>query len=182
MSTIAVIVGSLRDGSYNRQVGHALTRLPAAKGHDFIFPDIGTLPLYDQDDDKDQAAPVVEMKDQVKSAAGVIFVTPEYNRSMPGVLKNALDHGSRPYGESAWLGKPAGVLGVSPGKAGTALAQQHLRNVLSALGMPTLHQPDVFLQWTDGLVTDDGEIGEGSRDFLDGWMKAYLRWVEMHSN
>ena len=181
MSTIAVVVGSLRKGSFNRQVAHGLTRLPAAEGHSFKFLDIGGLPLYDQDDDADQPEPVRRFKQGILAADGVIFVTPEYNRSIPGVLKNALDHASRPYGESAWKGIPAGVMGVSPGKTGTALAQQHLRNVLASLAMPTLHQPEVFLQWSDDLVTPQGEIGEGSRDFLDGWLSAFLAWAALHT-
>jgi len=181
MSTIAVIVGSLRKGSYNRQVAHALARLPAAQGHSFKFLSIAELPPYDQDQDSDQPEPVKRFKQGVLAADGVMFVTPEYNRSIPGVLKNALDHGSRPYGESAWKGLPAGIIGVSPGKMATALAQQHLRNVLSALAMPTLPQPDAFVQWTDDLVTAEGEIGEGHRDFLNGWLAAFLAWVGVHS-
>src|SRR6185295_6544425 len=100
--------------------------------------EIGDLPLYNQDDDKDQPAPVKRLKSEVAAAHGVIFVTPEYNRSIPGVLKNAIDHASRPYGESAWKGKPAGIVGISSGAMGTSMAQQHLRNVLAVLDMPTL--------------------------------------------
>jgi len=108
----------------------------------------------------------------------LLFVTPEYNRSIPGVLKNALDHASRPYGKNAWAGKPAGVLGISPGAAGTALAQQHLRNILAYLDVPTLGQPEAFVQNKDGLFDDAGNIGGGSREFLQGWMDRYVAWVK----
>ncbi|WP_260926503.1 NADPH-dependent FMN reductase [Novosphingobium sp. 9] len=177
---IAIIVGSLRAGSFNRQLGEALTKLPAAAGHHFVFPDIGTLPLYDQDADGAPAAEVTAFKQAVASADAVIFVTPEYNRSIPGVLKNALDQGSRPYGKSVWGGKVAGVIGTSPGKVATALAQQHLRNVLAYLDMPTLNQPEAFVQWSDTLLDDSGAVGEGSAGFLDGWMKAFLALVDAH--
>ena len=181
MSRIAVVVGSLRAESFNRRVAEAMTRLPAAQGHEFAFLEIGDLPLYDQDDDADPPEQAVRLKREIRAADGVWFVTPEYNRSIPGVLKNAIDHASRPYGDSAWAGKPAGVIGVSVGSTGTALAQQHLRNVLAYLDMPALAQPEVFLQWSEGLVTDGGQVGEKSRDFLDGWMKAVLKLVESHS-
>lgn len=181
MSRIAVVVGSLRAESFNRRLAQALTRLPAAQGHEFFYPEIGDLPLYNQDHDGDQPRPAQRLKREIRGAGGVIFVTPEYNRSIPGVLKNALDHASRPYGDSAWAGKPAGVVGTSGGKPGTAMAQQHLRNVLAYLDMPTLGQPEAFVQWTDDLLTPDGEVGEASRDFLDGWMAAFLKLVEVHA-
>lgn len=178
---IAVVVGSLRDGSINRQLAEALTRLPAAQGHRFEFIDIGNLTLYSQDQDADPPASTVALRDQVRQADGVMFVTPEYNRSMPGVLKNAIDHGSRPYGKSVWAGKPAAVIGASPGKPGTAMAQQHLRNVLAYLDMPTLTQPEAMIQWHDGLLTPEGTVGEQSSGFLNGWMEAFLKLVEKHS-
>jgi chromate reductase len=180
MSKIAVIVGSLRAESYNRQVAEALTRLPGAAGHAFTSADIGSLPLYDQDDDADQAESVKALKALISGSDGVIFVTAEYNRSIPGVLKNAIDHASRPYGQNAWAGKPAGVIGVSIGAIGTALAQQHLRNVLAYLDMPTLGAPEVFLQWKDGLVNEDGTIGAQSAGFLGGWLEAFLGLVATH--
>ena len=118
----------------------------------------------------------------MRACQGVIFVTPEYNRSIPGVLKNAIDNASRPYGDSAWAGKPAGVIGVSPGAIGTALAQQHLRNVLAYLDMPTMGQPEAFIQQKDGLYDASGAIGEGSREFLQGWMDRYVDWVQRHAS
>jgi chromate reductase len=173
---IAVIVGSLRRESLNRQLAHAIARLAPS---DFFFKQvsIGDLPLYNQDEDGSQAPSVKRMKSDIASSKGVLFVTAEYNRSIPGVLKNALDHGSRPYGQSAWAGKPAGVIGVSVGAAGTALAQQHLRNVLAYLDMPTLGQPEAFIQSKEGLFDAAGNIGADSKAFLQTWMDRYVAWV-----
>ncbi|OJW68772.1 MAG: NADPH-dependent FMN reductase [Sphingomonadales bacterium 63-6] len=182
MSHIAIIPGSLRKESYNRRLARAIAHLPATEGHSFEIVEIGDLPLYDQDTDSDQPEPARRMKDRIRAADGVIFVTPEYNRSIPGVLKNAIDHGSRPYGDSCWGGKPAGVLGVTPGISGTAMAQQHLRNVLVSLNMPALQQPEVFLKWSDDLVDEDGRVGKQAHDLLEGWMKAFLAHVERHKD
>ena len=180
MPQIAVIVGSLRRESFNLRLAHALEKLAP---EDFIFQylDIGQLPLYNQDDDGQQAESVLQFKQAVSASQGLLFVTPEYNRSMPGVLKNAIDHASRPYGASAWAGKPAGVLGVSVGAIGTALAQQHLRNVLACLDVPTLGQPEAFIQAKDDLFDADGNIGAGSKKFLQGWMDQYVAWVRRHA-
>ena len=177
---IAVIVGSLRKDSFNAQMAKGLAKL-APPDFKFTHVDIGSLPLYNQDDDANQAEPVKKMKAQVKAAQGLLFLTPEYNRSIPGVLKNALDHGSRPYGQSVWGGKPAGIIGVSAGAIGTALAQQHLRNVLAYLDMPTLGQPEAFIQMKDGLFDANGDIGEQSRKFVQGWMDRYADWVKRHA-
>jgi chromate reductase len=178
--SIAVLVGSLRKESFNRRLAEALTRLPEADGHEFTFPSIGDLPLYNQDHDGDQPAPAQRLKAEIRAADGVIFVTPEYNRSMPGVLKNAIDHASRPYGDSAWAKKPAAVIGTSPSPVGTALAQQHLRQVLACLDMPTLNQPEVFIRFTEELIGADGTIGSPSAGFLGGWMQTFLAWVVRH--
>ena len=150
---------------------------------DFSFEilQIGDLPLYNQDDDGNQSEPVKRLKSQLGAAQALLFVTPEYNHSIPGVLKNALDNASRPYGQSAWGGKPAGVVGVSVGAIGTALAQQHLRNVLAYLDVPTMGQPEAFIQAKDGLFNDDGSIGEASKAFLQGWMDKYVAWVKRHT-
>jgi chromate reductase, NAD(P)H dehydrogenase (quinone) len=108
-----------------------------------------------------------------------MFLTPEYNRSMPGVLKNAIDNASRPHGQSAWAGKPAGVMGASPGAAGTSMAQQHLRNVLAYLDVPTLTQPEVFIQVKDGFFDESGDIANPhTKQFLQGWMDRYAAWVK----
>ncbi|MGE3065848.1 MAG: NADPH-dependent FMN reductase [Hyphomicrobiaceae bacterium] len=182
MSTknIAVIVGSLRKDSFNRKLATALARL-APSQVTFTTVEIGDLPLYSQDDDANQSPAVKRLKAAIAAADGVLFVTPEYNRSIPGVLKNAIDHASRPYGQSAWAGKPAGVIGVSVGAIGTALAQQQLRNILAYLDMPTLGQPEAFIQMKDGLFEPDGSIGDASRKFLQGWMDRYVAWVQHYA-
>lgn len=177
---IATIVGSLRQDSYNRRVVTALRRL-APSDLEFFDVSIGNLPLYDQDNDAHPVEAVQQFKAAIESAAGVMFASPEYNRSIPGVLKNALDQGSRPHGKSVWAGRPAGIIGVSPGKIGTATAQQHLRTVLAYLDMPTLGQPEAFIQWTDTLLDADGGIAEGSRAFLQGWMDRFADWVRTHA-
>lgn len=177
---IAVLVGSLRKDSFNRQLATALARL-APSDVQMTPLRIDDLPLYNQDDDAHQSAPVLRLKQEILSAQGVLFVTAEYNRSIPGVLKNAIDHASRPYGQSAWAGKPAGVIGVSVGAIGTALAQQHLRNVLAYLDMPTLGQPEAFVQAKDGLFDANGDVGDASRQFLQGWVDRYVAWVKAHS-
>ena len=178
---IAVLVGSLRKDSYNQKLALALAHLAP---EDFTFEHlrIDDLPLYNQDEDGNQSPAVKRLKTEIAAAQGLLFVTPEYNRSIPGVLKNAIDHASRPYGQSAWGGKPAGVLGVSVGAIGTALAQQHLRNILAYLDVPTMGAPEVFLQAKDDLFDDKGHIGnEGSKKFLQGWMDKYVAWVKTHS-
>ena len=175
-----VVVGSIRKDSYNRQFAEALVKqLPADFKAQFIR--IDDLPLYNQDDDGHQPAPVLRLKQEVAESQGVLFVTAEYNRSIPGVLKNAIDNASRPYGHSAWANKPAGVIGVSIGTIGTAMAQQHLRNVLVFLNMPTMAQPEAFIQNSDALFNADGSIGEVSRAFLQAWMDSYVAWVKRHN-
>lgn len=178
---IGVVVGSLRKDSFNHKLALALAAL-APEGFVFEHLRIDDLPLYNQDDDGNQAASVKRLKSELAACQGLLFVTPEYNRSFPGVLKNAIDHASRPYGQSAWGGKPAGVIGVSVGAIGTALAQQHLRNVLAYLDVPTLGQPEAFIQAKDDLFDDKGHIGnEGTKKFLQGWVDKYVAWVKTHN-
>lgn len=174
---IAVIVGSIRKDSLNQKLADALAKL-APPEFSFSTVRIDDLPLYNQDDDGKPAAAVTRLRKEVAAADGLLFLTPEYNRSIPGVLKNAIDHASRPWGQSVWGGKPAGVLGVSVGVIGTALAQQHLRNILSYLDVPVLGQPEVFLQAKEGLFSADGSIGPDSQAFLQGWMDRYVAWVK----
>lgn len=176
---IAVVVGSLRKDSFNRKLASAIVKL-APPEFSFKQLQIGDLPLYNQDDDANQAASVKRLKAEIVASHGLLFVTPEYNRSMPGVLKNAIDHASRPYGQSAWAGKPTGVLGVSVGAIGSALAQQHLRNVLAYLDVPTLGQPEAFIQVKEGLFDEEGNLGAGSKKFLQNWMDQYVGWVKKH--
>jgi chromate reductase len=177
---IGIVVGSLRKDSFNRKLGVALTKLAPA---DVTFSsiEIGDLPLYNQEHDANPSPQVKRLKAEVAASSGIIFLTPEYNRSIPGVLKNAIDCASRPYGQSAWAGKPAGIIGISVGVIGTALAQQHLRTILAYLDMPTLGQPEAFIQNKDGLFEADGSIGPASRAFLQGWMDRYIAWVKKHA-
>ncbi|ROR21563.1 chromate reductase [Comamonas sp. BIGb0124] len=175
---IAVLIGSLRKDSYNRRLALALAALAP---EEFVFEhlDIGQLPLYNQDDDDHQADAVVALKAAVEAADGLLFVTPEYNRSIPGVLKNALDQASRPWGKSSWQGKAAGVIGTSPSGVGTAIAQQHLRGVLVGQQVSVYAGPEVFLQFKDGLIDDKGHIdNEGTRKFLQGWVDGYVAWIK----
>lgn len=178
---IAVIVGSLRRDSFNRKLASAMAKL-APPTFSFKQIEIGDLPLYNQDDDANPAAPVKRLKAEIAAAKGLLFVTPEYNRSIPGVLKNALDHASRPYGQNAWAGKPAGVLGASVGAIGSAMAQQHLRNILAYLDVPTLGQPEAFIHAKDGLFDADGNVGDDNKKFLRNWMDLYVAWVKKHAS
>lgn len=179
--SIAVVIGSLRRDSINRKLAQALTQL-APSGCTFKMLKIDDLPLYNQDDDSNQAPAVKRLKSEIQAAQGVIFVTPEYNRSIPGVLKNAIDHASRPYGQSAWQGKPAGVIGASIGAISSAIAQQHLRNVLAYLDMPTLGQPEAFLNIGEGFFDASGGVAkDDTRKFLQGWVAKYVDWVKGHS-
>lgn len=178
---IAVLVGSLRTDSLNRRLALAIAGL-VPQDFQFHHCRIDDLPPYNQDQDAEQPEPVRRLKTEIAQSQGLLFVTPEYNRSMPGVLKNAIDHASRPYGQSAWAGKPAGVLGISIGQIGTAMAQQHLRNVLAYLDVPTLGQPEVFLQNKDGLLDAKGHVGpDDSRRFLQGWVDQYVAFVRQHA-
>jgi chromate reductase len=177
---IAVIVGSLRRDSFNKKLARAIEKLAPADVA-FKHVQIADIPLYNQDDDSNQASQVKRLKSEIAAAQGLLFVTPEYNRSVPGVLKNAIDHASRPYGQSAFVGKPAGVIGVSVGAIGTAVAQQHLRNTLAYLDIPTLGQPEAFIQAKEGLFESDGSIGDASRQFLQGWTDRYIAWVKAHT-
>lgn len=177
---IAVIVGSIRRDSFNRKLATAIAKL-APPEFTFNHLRIDDLPLYNQDDDDNPAKSVQRLKSEIKAASGLLFVTPEYNRSIPGVLKNAIDHASRPYGQSVWGGKPGGVIGVSVGTIGTAIAQQHLRNMLAYLDVPTLGQPECFIQMKEGLFDSSGNIGPDSQQFLKGWMDRYVAWVKSHA-
>jgi chromate reductase len=175
---IGYIIGSLRKESINRKLANALIKLGPT---DFNFKElrIGDLPLYNQDDDKAQASVVQRLKSELRAVDAVMFVTAEYNRSIPGVLKNALDHASRPYGQSAWAGKPAGIIGASIGAISTAVAQLHLRTILAYLDMPTLGQPEAYLQIKDGFFDEAGNISSpDTRKFLHGWMDKYVAWVK----
>jgi chromate reductase len=178
---IAVLVGSLRKESINRRLATAIAAL-APKEFSFDPLRIDDLPAFNQDEEKQPAASVTRLKAAIRGADGVLFVTPEYNRSIPGVLKNALDQASRPYGDSAWAGKPAGVMGASQGAPGTSMAQQHLRNILAYLDMPTLNQPEVYLQVKDGMFDPSGAlVDDETRKFLGSWVEKFTKFVTAHS-
>ncbi|OOG40889.1 NAD(P)H-dependent oxidoreductase [Rhodanobacter sp. C05] len=174
---IAVLVGSLRVDSFNRRLARAIEKLaPAEFG--FKHVQINDLPLYSQDFDAAYPAVATRLKKDIESADGLLFVTPEYNRSIPGVLKNAIDIASRPWGTNSFAGKPGAVIGTSIGSTGTALAQQHLRNVLTYLDVPVLAQPEVFIHFKDELIADDGSINsDGTRKFLQGFVDNYTAWI-----
>ena len=178
---VGIVVGSLRKESFNRKLANAISKI-APKEVSFNFIEIGNLPLYNQDDDAHQADSVNKMKSEIDKCDGIIFVTPEYNRSIPGVLKNAIDHGSRPAGQSVWGKKPAGVIGISQSPVGTALAQQHLRAILATLDMPTLGQPEMFLQMKSGFFDESGDIGEQSREFVKKWIVKFVDWINLHKS
>lgn len=177
---VAILVGSLRAESFNLQLARALARLGP---QDWVYQHIviSDLPLYNQDQDSAPTEQAKRLKQEIEATDALLFVTPEYNRSIPGVLKNAIDIASRPYGKNSFAGKPAGVIGTSIGAIGTALAQQHLRNVLAYLDVPTLNQPEVFLQYREGLINQAGDVTDDkTRAFLQRWMDAYRAFVEVH--
>ena len=173
---IGIIVGSLRAGSFNRQLAGVVR---AMAGDRFVFEEIGIgdLPLYDQDDDADFPAAGSTFKRQVEGCDALLFVTPEYNRSIPGVLKNAIDVGSRPGGHS-FGGKRAAIVGTSPGAHGTVSAQQHLRNVLAAVDVAVLPQPEIAIQYREGQIDASGEIlDERLRKRLQMFLDRFEAWL-----
>ncbi|GAA0689012.1 chromate reductase [Dyella sp. SG562] len=179
MSTkVAVFVGSLRQDSINRKLARAVEKL-APKDLSFEHIDIGGLPLYNQDFDGDYPAACQQLKQAVEAADALLFVTPEYNRSIPGVLKNAIDIASRPWGTNSFAGKPGAVIGASIGATGSALSQQHLRNVLAYVDVPLLAQPEVFIAFKDGLIDGEGNISsDGTKKFLQGFVDKYVAWIK----
>ncbi len=174
---IGYIVGSLSASSINRRLANAIGTL-VPSGVEYVEVEIGNLPLYNRDADVDYPKVAVDFKEQVSGLDAVIFVTPEYSRTMPAALKNALEWGGRPWGTSVWGGIPAAVIGTSPGGAGTAMAQQHLRNVLAHLDMPTMGQPEAFVQFRDGDLGEDGSIqSEALRSMLEGFVGAFCTFA-----
>lgn len=174
---VAVIVGSLSGTSINRKVANALAELAPASLKLGIV-EIGQLPMYNQDHDASPPAAWTQFREQIRGSDAVLFVTPEHNRSVPAALKNAVDIGSRPYGQSAWSGKPAAVVTASPGGIGGFGANHHLRQSLVFLGMPTLAQPEAYLGGADKLFGADGKLAsDGTRKFLGDFMQAFDKWV-----
>jgi chromate reductase len=178
---VAVLVGSLRSGSLNRRAAEALAALAPA-GMEFQFIEIGNLPLYNQDlDEASPPAPWARFREQVKRADAVLFVTPEYNRSVPGVLENAIDVGSRPYGQSVWDGKPGAVMTVSPGAIGGFGANHHLRQSMVFLNVPMMQQPEAYIGGAANLFDAAGAItNESTRKFFESFIAAFSAWIAKH--
>jgi chromate reductase len=179
MTTFAVgcIVGSLAKASINRKLARALARLapPELQIRDISFAE---LPLYSYDYDADFPPAARAFKEAITASDAVLFVTPEYNRSIPGGLKNAIDWASRPYGANAFTRKPSAVIGTSPGKIGTAVGQQHLRSILGFCNSPQMNSPEAYIHFTPGLITDDGEVtDESTKKFLRTYMEEFHGFI-----
>lgn len=175
---IAVLVGSLRADSFNRRLARAVEKL-APGDLAFRHIQINDLPLYSQDFDAAYPATATRLKKDIEGADGLLFVTPEYNRSIPGALKNAIDWASRPYGTNSFTRKPSAVIGTSPGAIGTALAQQDLRAVLGFCNSPQMNSPEAYIQMKPGLVSDEGEVTDAStEEFLRNYMHELARFIE----
>jgi chromate reductase, NAD(P)H dehydrogenase (quinone) len=174
---VGYLVGSLATGSINRKLAMALTRL-ASKDLEFRDIPIKDLPLYSYDYDADFLAPARAFKDTLAAVDAVLFVTPEYNRSIPGGLKNAIDWASRPYGQNSFARKPSAVIGTSPGAIGTAIAQQQLRSVLSYCNSPQMNAPEAYIQFKQGLITDAGDVtNESTAEFLRNYMAEFHQFI-----
>jgi chromate reductase, NAD(P)H dehydrogenase (quinone) len=174
---VVAIVGSLRRQSFSRRLALALAAVAPA-GLQVEQVPIGGLPLYSQDEDADPPAPWREFRERVRRADAILFVTPEYNRSVPGALKNAIDVGSRPYGKSAWNGKPCAMVSCSPGSQGGFGANHHLRQSLVFLNMPVMQQPEAYIGGVDKLVDEQGRFTNPSTaEFGSGIMTAFERWI-----
>jgi chromate reductase len=174
---IAVLVGSLRKGSLNRKMANALRAL-APEHLKLEIVEIGNLPLYNADLDENPPQEWVQFRNRIKAADAVLFVTPEYNRSVPAGLKNAIDVGSRPYGKSAWDRKPAAVISVSPGAIGGFGANHHLRQSFVFLNMPALQQPEAYIGGAEGLFDQKSNLTqESTRKFLLSFLNAFAGWI-----
>lgn len=174
---VAVIVGSLRKDSYNRKIANALAKL-APDSLQLEIVEIGQLPLYNQDQDENPPAPWTAFRQRIRAADAVLFVTPEYNRSVPAALKNALDVGSRPSGHSVWNAKPGAVISASPSAIGAFGANHHLRQSLVFLNVPVLQQPEAYIGAVDRLFdAQGGLINEDTREFLKRFVQAFAVWI-----
>ncbi|HEX2778336.1 MAG TPA: NADPH-dependent FMN reductase [Gemmatimonadaceae bacterium] len=175
--TAGYFVGSLAKASINRKLALALTRLAPPELEMREIP-IRDLPLYSYDYDKDYPPAGRALKDAIASVDAVLFVTPEYNRSIPGALKNAIDWASRPWGTNSFARKPSGIIGASPGKIGTAVGQQHLRSILAFCNSPLMNAIEAYIEFTPGLVSDSGDVTvDATRDFLANYMKEFHGFI-----
>jgi chromate reductase len=176
--TAGYMVGSLAKGSLNRKLARALTRLAPDILQLREIP-INELPLYSYDYDADYPPEGRALKEAIASVDAVLFVTPEYNRSIPGSLKNAIDWASRPWGKNSFARKPSAIIGTSPGKIGTAVAQQHLRSILAFCNSPLMNAIEAYIEFTPGLITDDGEVTvDTTQEFLANYMKEFHAFIE----
>ncbi|MFC5824130.1 NADPH-dependent FMN reductase [Nonomuraea insulae] len=177
---VGYIVGSLSQKSINRTLALALSRLAPPELRLTEIP-IGELPLYNHDHDPNYPAVAQEFKDAIKASDALLFVTPEYNRSVPGALKNAIDWATRPFGSNVLNGKPSAIIGASPGAISTAVAQQHLKTILSFTNSPVMGQPEAYIQFTKGLIDDEGGVQvPGTAELLTGYMRAFLAHIRRH--
>ena len=175
---VGYFVGSLAKESINRKLALALTRLAPSELRMQEIP-IGDLPLYSYDFDADYPPPARALKEAIASVDAVLFVTPEYNRSVPGGLKNAIDWASRPWGQNSFTRKPSAIIGTSPGKIGTAVGQQHVRSIMAFCNSPMFNAIEAYIQFTPGLITDDGEVTvETIEEFLRNYMKEFAGFIE----
>jgi chromate reductase, NAD(P)H dehydrogenase (quinone) len=175
--TVGYFVGSLARASINRQLARALTRLAPPELTMREIP-IGELPLYSYDYDADYPPPARALKEAIAAVDAVLFVTPEYNRSIPGALKNAIDWASRPWGQNSFARKPSAMIGTSPGKIGTAVGQQHLKSILSFCNSPQMNAIEAYIAFTPGLITDDGEVTvESTAEFLRTYMTEFHGFI-----
>lgn len=177
-SKVGVIVGSLRKGAYTRMLARALPELTPQSLQLFEIG-IGDLPLYNYDLETDSPPPAwTAFRAAVKSTDALLFVTPEFNRSMPGALKNAMDVGSRPWGDSAWAGKPGGVISLTPGALGAMAANHHLRQVLLAVNVAAMPYPEAYIPGAEALFDASGRLtSDATRQFLQSFMEAFAAWV-----
>ncbi|MDB6008561.1 MAG: NADPH:quinone oxidoreductase [Gammaproteobacteria bacterium] len=174
---VAVLVGSLRRDSINRKVAHALAEL-APVGLKLSIIEIGQLPIYNQDGEEKPPPEWTAFRERIGAADAVLFVTPEYNRSVPAALKNAIDVGSRPYGKNAWNGKPGAVVSASLGGIGAFGANHHLRQSLVFLNVPAMAQPEAYIGGAEKLFDVNGKvINDGTRQFMQGFMQFYAEWI-----
>ncbi|RYG47374.1 MAG: NAD(P)H-dependent oxidoreductase [Chitinophagaceae bacterium] len=179
---VGVIVGSLRKESFNLKTAKALMEM-ASENFACELVKIGGLEMYNQDSDESPSPQYAEFRNLIKGFNAFLFVTPEYNRSMPAVLKNALDIASRPYGQSAWDGKPAGIVSVSISALGAFGANHHLRQSLVFLNMPAMAQPEAYIGNAQSLFDDSGKLtNDSTRDFLKKFMQVFEKWVSTHSS
>jgi chromate reductase, NAD(P)H dehydrogenase (quinone) len=177
MYTVAVVVGSLRRDSINRKFANALAKLAQSKLR-FKFVELADVPIYNEDLWVDPPASVLRFKKDIEAADAVLFVTPEYNRSITPVIKNAVDWGTRPWGQNSWAGKPAAIVGASPGTIGTAAAQAQLRSIAPVLDLILMVQPEVYFAAKPGLIDDNDDVTDDTtREFLEGWIDRFATFI-----